>query len=104
MKGSRGLVVLLSIFIFFNSCNNSSSTSGKQESQDSLAVALVKTDYLSECKTLYSAALHMDSVLLSETEIVRETANKAIKAFTDFAHLCASDSMSPVYLIKTAQV
>ena len=46
----------------------------------------------------------MDSILLTEMEVKIEIANKAIKAFTDFAYYCGSDSVCPIYLIKTAQV
>ncbi|MCC6369598.1 MAG: tetratricopeptide repeat protein, partial [Bacteroidia bacterium] len=42
--------------------------------------------------------------LLKQNEIDLPSANKALKAFTEFAYHCQSDSMSPVYLIKTAQV
>ena len=46
----------------------------------------------------------MDSVLLQETSVNEQSARKAIEAFTDFAFYCHSDTMSPIYLIKTAQV
>lgn len=60
--------------------------------------------FLSDCKVLYSRARQMDSVLLQETTVNESNAKKAIAAFTDFAFYCQSDTMSPVYLIKTAQV
>jgi outer membrane protein assembly factor BamD (BamD/ComL family) len=31
-------------------------------------------------------------------------ANKAIKAFTDYAYYCSNDTVTPIFLIKTAQV
>jgi TolA-binding protein len=37
-------------------------------------------------------------------EVDPASAAYALKAFTDFAYYCKSDSMSPVYLVKTAQV
>lgn len=46
----------------------------------------------------------MDSTLLSQTELDNASANRAIKAFTDFAWYCQGDTLSPVYLIKCAQV
>jgi tetratricopeptide (TPR) repeat protein len=61
-------------------------------------------NYLTDCKKLFSEARHMDSILMSQTEINLASANQAIKAFTDFAYYCQSDSMSPMFLIKTAQV
>jgi TolA-binding protein len=46
----------------------------------------------------------MDSTLMVQVDIDPVVGNKAVKAFTDFAYYCQTDSMSPVYLIKTAQV
>lgn len=69
----------------------------------SLSKKSTKT-YLNDCKILYSEAIRMDSILLSQVEMDKNSADKAIKAFTDFAYYCQSDSMSPVFLIKTAQV
>lgn len=61
-------------------------------------------DYFTDCNKLYAAARRSDSILLRQTEIDVKSANQAIKDFTDFAYYCQADSMSPVYLIKTAQV
>jgi len=61
-------------------------------------------NYLKDCKSLYKDARHSDSILLSQTEIDVPSAKKAIKDFTNFAYYCHSDTLSPVYLIKTAQV
>lgn len=61
-------------------------------------------NYLSDCKQLLAQARKMDSLLLTQTEADKASAVKAIEAFTDFAFYCQSDSMGPVYLIKTAQV
>lgn len=46
----------------------------------------------------------MDSVLMTQTEVDKAKANEAIKAFTDFAYYCENDTLSPMFLIKTAQV
>ena len=46
----------------------------------------------------------VDSVLYTQTDVNKETANKAIKAFTDYAYYCGNDSLSPIFLIKTAQI
>lgn len=59
---------------------------------------------LSDCKKLLADAKKIDSTLLKAIEIKPDIANKAIKAFTDFAYFCQQDSLSPIYLIKTAQV
>jgi outer membrane protein assembly factor BamD (BamD/ComL family) len=42
--------------------------------------------------------------LFSQTELDTISAQKAIIAFTDYANYCQTDSLSPIFLIKTAQV
>jgi len=69
---------------------------------DSLSKTTVKTER--NCSALFAEAYKMDSLLLQATEPDQGVANKAIKAFTDFAYYCNTDSLSPVYLIKAAQV
>ncbi|MBX3164345.1 MAG: tetratricopeptide repeat protein [Bacteroidetes bacterium] len=61
-------------------------------------------NYLSDCKKLFLAARKSDSILLSQTAINETSAKQAIKDFTDFAYYCHSDSLAPMFLIKTAQV
>ncbi|MBA3681670.1 MAG: tetratricopeptide repeat protein [Bacteroidetes bacterium] len=60
--------------------------------------------YLTDCKKLFAEAKKMDSTLLTEMEVKNDVANKAIKAFTDFAFYCTEDTLCAIYLIKTAQV
>jgi tetratricopeptide (TPR) repeat protein len=60
--------------------------------------------FVSDCRSLFSEARRMDSILHGETEIETGKANQAIEAFTDFSYYCASDTLAPVFLIKTAQV
>ena len=106
MKNQARLILFLSVLIVFSACTSSPTSSDTTEStKDSLAPTQTKkADYLTDCKNLYKEVRFMDSVLLTQTEVVYESANKAIKAFTDFAYYCASDSLSPIYLIKTAQI
>lgn len=106
MKKQRFLVLMLGVFIFFSACTTSTKPAESEKvTADSSALSPAKKpDYLGDCKKLYREVRLMDSVLLTQTEVVYESANKAIKAFTDFAYYCASDSLSPIYLIKTAQI
>ena len=60
--------------------------------------------FLTDCLKLRTEAQLMDSVLLTQTEMDSNAANKAIRAFTDFAFYCSNDTLSPVYLVKTAQI
>ncbi len=61
-------------------------------------------NYFTDCKQLLAEAKKMDSTLLKEMEVKKDVADKAIKAFTDFAFYCTADTLCPIYLIKTAQV
>ncbi|WP_317898346.1 tetratricopeptide repeat protein [Aurantibacillus circumpalustris] len=99
-------IILISFFLVFVSCTDNTK---KEESEQN---KVVKSDsnqrlaknFLTDCKNMLNAARKADSILLNETEVNTVSANKAIKAFTDFAFYCQSDTMCPIYLIKTAQV
>lgn len=105
------IAIAIIVISFFSSC--------KTESAD-LPVAQVKKDtlineyqkaasrdpkkFISDCRALYAEARRMDSILLKELEVDQTKGYKAIEAFSDYANYCASDSLAPVFLIKTAQV
>ena len=57
-----------------------------------------------DCVKLKTSALQMDSLLLAAVEAHDSTGIKAVTAFMAFANNCPYDSLSPVYLIKAAQV
>lgn len=61
-------------------------------------------NYLTDCKSLFIEARKMDSILLKQMDTDVKLGNKAIKAFTDYAYYCQSDSLSPVFLIKSGMV
>lgn len=95
-----GVFLLISILI--SSCSgNKNETDNTSAQSDTLKK---QVSNFTNCKSLVANAAKMDSLLLSQTEIDTLMANKAMKAFTDYAYYCQSDSMSPIYLIKTAQV
>ncbi|MGE0568171.1 MAG: tol-pal system YbgF family protein [Bacteroidia bacterium] len=58
----------------------------------------------SDCGFALKEVMTIDSILMQHTELNQEMANKAIKKFADYAYYCESDSLSPVYLIKVAQI
>jgi outer membrane protein assembly factor BamD (BamD/ComL family) len=105
MRRFNCFVLFLVLTLF--ACNRQKNDEGKETH-----TAVQKADsnerhpknYLSDCKKLYAEARRMDSILLTQTEVNNAVANKAIVAFTDFAYYCRTDSMRPIYLIKTAQV
>lgn len=104
---SRGTLIAgfvsLFLFISFSCSNKGQSAEEKQPDQKDSTIRLDK-NYLTDCKKLFADARKMDSMLLHQTEADITSANQAIKAFTDFAYYCASDSLSPMYLIKVAQI
>ena len=97
--------VIATLLVFSFSCSNDPAPVTAVEKpgikSDTGRLAI---NYLTDCKKLFAEARKMDSVLLRQTETDKPSANSAIKAFTDFAFYCQSDSLSPMYLIKTAQV
>jgi len=95
--------------VFIISCSPASEEKSNAVKKDSILMATDTVvagtqSFLSDCPKLYAEAKRMDSILLKEMEVKTDVANKAIKAFTDFAFYCTKDSLSPIYLIKTAQV
>ena len=62
------------------------------------------SEFTADCRELRREAFRMDSILLTHMEMDQAEAQKAIEAFTNLAHYCPGDSISPVYLVKTAQV
>ncbi len=95
------------------SCNSSNPNQTKQQQVGDTIANLTKIDnrqpttninYLAECKNYYNQAKKLDSVLLKEIDLNPKLANDAIKAFTNYAFYCHNDSLSPIFLIKTAQV
>jgi hypothetical protein len=100
------LVVLTAFTLFLISCSSDSENAvveRKKENAPEGEHRLAK-NFLTDCKKMLNEARRTDSILLNETEVNKTSANNAIKAFTDFAFYCKSDTMCPIYLIKTAQV
>ena len=96
MKNLFLVVISLSLFI---ACGN------KQNSEkDSNEGNFKSQHYFGDCKKLFAEACYMDSILFSQTELDTVSAQKVIIAFTEFANYCQTDSLSPIFLIKTAQV
>lgn len=94
------------LFGIFAAMLFSCSNSGKEETVSKVGVnnQRLAKNYYADCKKLFNEARRMDSVLFTQTEIDTNSANEAILAFTDYAYYCQGDSLSPMFLIKTAQV
>lgn len=61
-------------------------------------------NFQSDCRELLAKARELDSTLQVQLQAETGLGNLAIAAFTDYAYYCDNDSLSPVYLIKSAQV
>ncbi len=101
--------IVLIVFLFY-SCNNSvkvieetvqnnnvphNNTNQQPPKHDSLIL---------NCDDYKKLAFKCDSILLKAIDVNVDVANNAIKDFTNFSYYCHTDSLAPVYLIKTAQV
>ncbi|MBA3664428.1 MAG: tetratricopeptide repeat protein [Bacteroidetes bacterium] len=110
MKNAALGFCLFLIAVVFVSCSGREEKKEKTVAGDSLKSDYLKSvsrdskSYLNDCKKLFSEARHMDSIVMQETEMKTELANKAIKAFTDYSYYCTNDSVAPVFLIKAAQI
>lgn len=109
MKSNLVLSLSIAFFVFLSACSNNGSNETSVIKKDTVSNVSDSANkplrsYSADCKTLVIEAKRMDSLLLKEMEVKVGVANKAIKAFTDFAYYCSSDSLCPIYLIKTAQV
>ena len=96
----QAFIILVAPLIF--SCSDT--IQKNNEPKKSPSNQRLAKNYLTDCKKLLNDARRMDSVLLNQNEIDKVSANDAIKAFSDFTYYCQSDTLSPIFLIKTAQV
>jgi predicted Zn-dependent protease len=103
----RSALISSSLLLVLCACNHSSEPKNDAVvvPKDSVKKTVaVDTPATRDCAVLYKKARHMDSIVLKALDVDPIVANKTIRAFTDFAYYCESDSLSPVFLIKTAQV
>jgi len=105
------LIISSALFLAY-ACNSSSKEAKQNDliAKDSLPAGQagikpeIDTPATKDCAVLYKNAKMMDSIILIQNDVNAEIATKSIRAFTDYAFYCESDSMSPIYLIKTAQI
>src|SRR5436190_18991971 len=95
---------LFLLLVFFTGCGD------QQDKKENVTIpkdtvrGRANKNFLTDCRQLLKDAKHVDSILLTETEINMSSAEKGIAAFMDYAVYCHDDTLSPVYLIKCAQV
>ena len=114
MKGAGSLFTSLifrphSLFFSFaiyliSACSPAEKDKSTSASPTQDSVTRSNISFIKDCKVYESRARKMDSTLMQELEINKQTAAQAIKAFTDFADYCHNDSLAPIYYLKTAQV
>jgi TolA-binding protein len=96
------LFITVFILLLFTRCSQNNEATQKTASADSSVTGIKRGEV--SCLNIRREALKMDSTLMQQTEINQLVADNAMKAFTDLVWYCGNDSLSPVYLIKTAQV
>ncbi len=96
-------ITAFQFLLFSCSAPTSNVVDSKEKSISDSSKRLIK-NYFTDCKKLFTEANRMDSVLLKQMDLDKILANEAIKAFIDYAYYCQNDSLSPVFLIKTAQI
>ena len=105
MKRQLFPAVVLFFVPFLFSCSTPAGPEGNKPEEDSIVMTRApRRDLKTDCRQLRREARRMDSTLLKQTEIDKNLGIKAIKAFTRLAYECPDDSVSPIYLIKAAQV
>ncbi len=97
--------IISSTLLFLLGCNSSTDQQKQNDliAKDSAKI-VVDTPATKDCAVLYKNARACDSIILLQTEVDQALATKTIRAFTDFAFYCESDSLSPIFLVKTAQI
>lgn len=97
-------VYSLPLFLVACSTKTEENKITNEPKKDSVTVAKVDTTTNRDCKVLYHNARSIDSTIMQKLDMDMSLASKAIKAFADYAFYCESDTLSPVYLIKGAQI
>lgn len=99
----RYLIITLVVF-YFVSCKNETENEDVQTTNNSGFQDKLINDTVRDCASYYKEAAKYDSILMKSLEINNDVASKGLVAFVNFAFYCESDTMSPVFLIKAAQV
>jgi outer membrane protein assembly factor BamD (BamD/ComL family) len=91
------------ILLFIQGCNEKVAEKETFPKKDTI-VRRDPHNFQSDCRDLYNKAREMDSTLQQQLQAETGLGNQAIGAFTDYAYYCNNDSLSPIFLIKSAQV
>lgn len=91
------LAIIFSALFFACSTNSSKDVEEKQVEN-----AIVVTN--DTCTTLYIKAKQTDEVLMRATNFSKQQAELAIVDFMAYTSVCKNDTLTPVFLIKSAQL
>lgn len=86
------LVLILGLMFFIASCGNNQNAEKNADGELPL-----REQYISQIKNL-------EKEIHQSTEINNNTANLAIKAYTDFVIIFPTDSLAPDYLFKAGEI
>ena len=93
------LITLISVSAILTSCGTDKTEDSSTVNQKDTALVNHKS-----CAMYYAEAKAIDSILMHETILQKDLANRAINAFNLYASECGNDSLSPVFLLKAGQV
>jgi len=103
----KSIFLMLPVFLIIGCSSPQSKTTTDVNKVDTVNTRIdksTKDTVILDCDVYKKLALKSDSILLGAIEVNDNQANKAIKDFTNFSYYCHTDSLAPIYLIKTAQV
>lgn len=95
----KKIIFFVTLSFIFISCS---------ENKTEVKTEPLKTDTVvtnhQNCESYFKDAKQMDSILLKETIVNKELAERAINAFNTYASECKNDSLAPIFLLKAGQV
>ena len=95
----KTLISFLSLAIIFTSCGGN----GDEPKTEEIKKDTVVVNHAS-CEAYYQDAKKMDDILMKETSVKKDLAERAINAFNLYASECMNDSLAPIFLLKAGQV
>jgi outer membrane protein assembly factor BamD (BamD/ComL family) len=87
-----------SALIVLTSCGNNEEQKTEVVKKDTVVVNH------GNCASYYQDAKKMDSILMKETSVKKDLAERAINTFNLYASECQNDSLAPIFLLKAGQV
>jgi TolA-binding protein len=100
-----GLLLIITIHFFScQSTNNKNNNNTENSSEKKINNVSTKNDSNDSCAFYLSSSKKLDSILLSSINFDKQLAIHTNNTFAKCALLCNNDSISPLYLMKAAQL